>query len=251
MAASSFTCRRGRSVGRTNRSLLETLQGVIERTYDLETGIDDIAAFVIGDAGYQRTYGASDAQGNVVRMVGSGRPWMASPGARTLVRQADGGIAISIYYPDSLVECLERHDPTRRLDDANVDAFAILVEELDHFLVIAERFRAHAAMTLLELELHANVTKYLVLRMFLGKLRAPARPSEADAAWIRHHLFHAGDFAETDADLRWRYRQAARLAARYVSRLDGMPQASRLPELRRFHRLPSLAKIAHINAASR
>ena len=251
MVASSSTCRRGRSVGRTKRSLLETLQGVIERTYDLETGIEDIAAFVIGDAGYLRTYGGPDAAGQMVRRVESGSPWRTSTGARTLVRQADGALAIAIYYPDSLVECLERHDPTLRIDETNVDAFAILVEELDHFLVIAERFRARAPMTLLELELHANVTKYLVLRMFLGKLRASARPPEADAAWIRHHLFNAGDFAETDADVRWRYRQAARLAARYVGRLDGMPQANRLPELRRFHRLPSRAKIAHINAASR
>lgn len=236
-------------MGRTRRSLLETLQGLIERTYDLETGIDDIAPYLIGDAGYLRSYAGLEASGQVVRKVESGAPWNASPGARTLVRQAGGALAIAIYYPDSLVECLERHDPTRRIDEANVDAFAILVEELDHFLVIAERFRAHAPMTLLELELHANVTKYLVLSTFMGKLRGEVRLSAADAAWIRQRLFHAGDYAEADADVRWRYRQAARLAARYVARLDGMPRASRLPELRRFHRLPSQAKIAHINAA--
>jgi len=228
-------------VARTDLSLLEKLQGIIERTYDLETGVRDIGRFVIGDEGYRRLYGRLQAAGGVVNRVGS-----TALGARTLVRESDGGLAVSIYYPDHLVACLERNDPTRRLDAANVDAFNVLVEELDHFLVIAERFRCGGEMSLMDLELHANVTKYLVLKLFVGKLRRARRLRERDAAWIRFHLFDKADFAESDAEVRARYRDAARLAARYVRAVDAMPPAAALAALRRFHRMGPAAKVAHI-----
>ncbi len=226
---------------RTDVSLLEKLQGIIERTYDLETGVRDIGRFVIGDEGYRRRYGRLDAAGGIVSRVGS-----VSTGARTLVRESDGGLAVSIYYPDSMVACLERNDPTRRLDAANVDAFTVLVEELDHFLVIAERYRSGGEMSLMDLELHANVTKYLVMKLFVGKMRRARRLGARDAAWIRFHLFDKTDFAEPDPEVRARYRDATRLAARYVRAVDAMPPAGALAELRRFHRMGPAAKVAHI-----
>jgi hypothetical protein len=235
-------------------SLLESLQGVIERTYDLDTGVRDIGRFVIGDAGYRLLYAGVEREGRLfqrvepVRSAGtgvlSGEP--AGAGARTLLRAEGAGLALCIYYPDRLVSCLERHDPTLCLDDANVDALAVLVEELDHFLMIAERFRRGGVMSLLELELHANVTKYLVLKLFASKLRGSAPLTQTDVAWIRWHLFDKNRFIDPDPAVRARYQDARRLAARYVTALDSMPPAARLTELRRFHRLSSQAKHARI-----
>ena len=56
-------------MGHTEISLLELLQGVIERTYDLQTGVRDIGRYVIGDEGYRRIYGADHAAGRVRRSV--------------------------------------------------------------------------------------------------------------------------------------------------------------------------------------
>ena len=238
-------------MARTDTSLLTSLQGIIERTYDLETGISDIGRYVIGDEGYRKIYGPLAAGGGVVEKVGAAQAVSAEPGARTLVRQSDtGALALSIYYPDRLIECLESNDPTRRLDDDNVDAFVTFVEELDHFLVIADRYRSAGVMSLLDLELHANVTKYLTLRMFVGKLRRAPRLSTGDSVWIRFHLFEKGEFAQADPDVRTRYRDAARLASRYVRRLDTMAPARRPRELRRFHRMTPQEKIGHIGAMS-
>ena len=89
-------------------------------------------------------------------------------GARTLVRETDEGLRASIYYPDRLIRVLEQHPPQHGLCDANVDAFATLVEELDHFLMIVARARSGRPLTLFELELHANVSKHLVLSRFLA-----------------------------------------------------------------------------------
>jgi len=204
--------------------------------------VDDIGRFVIGDAGYRALYGDLEASGRMVREVGS------PAGARTLLRQSEGDLALCIYYPDSLVACLERHDPTRSLDATNVAPFAVLVEELDHFLTIAERYRSGGVLSLLELEIHAHVTKYLVLKLFVARLRGSARVSAADTAWIRSRLFEEAGYGEPDPAVRARYRDAARLAARYVQALDDMPPARRIPELRRFHRLSPQAKHARIAA---
>jgi len=248
-------------------SLLETLQRVIERTYDLDTGVTDIGRFVIGDQGFRALYGRWHDAGLIRETVadpptvaGSASAVMpvseataagsASGTARTLVREQDGGLALSIYYPDALVRCLEGNDPTRRLDDGNVDSFNTLVEELDHFLVIADRFRSQGVVSLMDLELHANVTKYLVLKMFVGKLRRASRLAPVDAAWVRQQIFDRGEFVAEDPNVRARYREASRLAARYVGALDGLAPAPRVAALRRFHRMPPQAKVAHINAVS-
>ena len=243
-------------MARINPSLLEQLQGVIERTYDLDTGVRDIGRFVIGDEGYRNLYSESSQAGQLIEKVGSaetggtnaraGTRTGARTGARTMVRQSgDGAMAVSVYYPDSLIDCLERNDPTRRLDDANIDAFGVLVEELDHFLVIAERFRSRGVVSLLDLELHANVTKYLAMSLFVARLRRAASLTPGDVEWIRWHLFDKGEFSDPDPDIRGRYRDAARLAARYVSALEMVPSGHRLCELRRFHRMAPQAKIAH------
>ena len=66
-------------------------------------------------------------------------------GARTLVRETREGLRACIYYPDGMIRRLELFPPQRGLGDENVDAFADLVEELDHLLLLAERSAAAAA----------------------------------------------------------------------------------------------------------
>jgi len=237
---------------RSGSSLLETLQHVIERTYDLDTGVTDIAQFVIGDEGFRALYGRWHEAGLIREKVAEPAvvAGSASGSARTLVREHDEGLALTIYYPDSLVRCLEGNDPTKCLDDGNVDSFNTLVEELDHFLVIADRFRSRGVVSLMDLELHANVTKYLTLKMFVGKLRQASRLNSEDSAWVRQQVFDRGEFVAEDPHVRERYREASRLAARYVGALDELPAGSRVTALRRFHRMPPQAKVAHINALS-
>jgi len=84
-------------VARINPSLLEQLQGVIERTYDLDTGVRDIGRFVIGDEGYRNLYSESSQAGQLIEKVGSAETGEtnartsartgARTGARTMVRQ--------------------------------------------------------------------------------------------------------------------------------------------------------------------
>jgi hypothetical protein len=205
-------------------SLLEGVQGLLERTYGMRTGVD-AARFVIGDRGLRLFFGEG------AREVRSG----AERGARTLVREAgDGGLRAAIYFPDGMIRRLEAHPPQRGLGEANVDAFAALVEEVDHLLCLVDAARRERPVSLLELELHADVSKALVLSRFL----AGSVPRPLDAArrtWLRYHLFHKGEWAGEDEGERSRYREAARWALRFLDALEHCRPSTRLQALRRFH----------------
>ena len=228
---------------RAGASLLEQLQGVIERTYRMSTGIEDVGRFILGDHGYRRVYGGVPTIEKVEKVLASGG---GDPGPRLLLRAEGEGFRAAIYYPDRLVRSLEAHPPTRGLSEANIDAFASFVEELDHLLCVASRLREQRAFTLLELELHANVTKYLVAELFLEaaqRARAARRPrpagnrlAEAQRAWLRWHLFDKIEYADPDAEIRARYRDAARYAWRFLARIAGFAPQTRLAALREFHR---------------
>ena len=220
-------------------SLLGTVQGLLTRTYALEAPLDAIERYVIGDAGLARLYDA--AAGASVRSAGDG--------ARLLLREDGGTLHACLYFPDALIRDLERRPPQRGVDDGNVDAFAVFVEEIDHLLVAAERAKAERSVSLLELELHANVSKYLVLARFLGG-RAP-RLGAARRAWLRHHLFEKPVFSDPDPEVRARYVDAGRHAARFLKTLDGVTPPRRLERLRRFHRQDLGGKVAMGNAAPR
>ena len=212
-------------------SLLEQLRGLIERTYGFESGIDDLGRFVVGNAGYRRFYAGREAYTRVDS---------AMKQARTLVREVPGALRACIYYPDELIDALERQPPQRGLFDCNVDAFSTLVEELDHLLLLVWRKRQGRPVSLFELELQANVTKHLVLAYFLAAGRPRLEPHQR--AWLRHHLFEKGTFVDEDPEIAERYRQAARSAVKFLDRLPAKPR-KRLVALRRFHDADVAGKI--------
>jgi hypothetical protein len=203
--------------------LLEQLRGLIERTYGFDSGLGDLGRYVVGNAGYRLFYAGRGA----ATRVGS-----STARARTLVRDGAGVLRACIYYPDELIETLERQPPQHGLCEDNVDAFSTLVEELDHLLLIVLRRRQARSVSLFELELQANVTKYLVLSRFLAAGRP--RLAASERAWLRHHLFEKGRFVDDDPEIIERYTQAARCGVKFLDRLPDSPR-KRLRLLRRFH----------------
>lgn len=204
------------------KSLVETIKSIIEMSYGIRPVIEDIGLFIVGDAGYRLFYGAEAA-----------RP---GAGARTLVRQSGSGVRAALYYPDSLVSHLERFNPLLGLGDVNIDAFAVLVEELDHLITVADRAVQGRPISLLELEHHAGVTKYLTVLHFLGKQTGRRRIAEGLRAWARHNLFER--YSQEMGEGEDRYRAAARLARRHVAYLETLSVEGRRAELRAFQRRP-------------
>jgi hypothetical protein len=214
-------------------SLLESIRGLLQRTYRIRSGLSDLAPFVIGDEGYSRLYVEAGGRREV--------PTAGARGARTLVRETGEGVAACIYFPDGLIRGLETHPPQHGLDERNVDAFADFVEEIDHLLVIAERSRQGRPISLFELELHADVSKYLVLARFLAGRSGRLGP--ASRIWLRRRLFEADRGLDEDPASRDRYRDAARWAVGFLRNTDSLAPVSRIAALRRFHAADATGKL--------
>lgn len=228
-------------------SLLEQVRGLIERTYDHQTGLGPLAPFIVGDQGFRRLC----ATRSIVRRVGVAADAGAGDRAQLLLsREGDGTWKAAVYFPDELIAALETHPPTRGIDLRNLADFAAFIEEIDHLLLVAARIRGGPDLSLLELELHANVTKDLVLRHFLGRTAGTPVEARASAAWVRHHLFVKPSYCDPDPAIRDRYRDAATLALRYLDRLSHLPPQERVTDLRRFSRLSHHAKIRLLSRAA-
>ena len=98
-------------------------------------------------------------------------------------------------------------------------------------------------LSLLELEMRANVTKALVLSHFLGRLSGRQTLTATERLWVRYHLFEKRLFCDEELPVRQRYEDARRFAVRFLARLDRLPTSHRVSELRRWNTLPGPIKI--------
>jgi len=223
----------------THEPLLASVAGLLRRTYRIDGEVPSPAEFVIGDRGLRKFYAELDG----VRVAGTASE---GQGARTMVRETDAGVRAAIYLPDAMVRALEADPPQMGVHERNVDAFATFVEEVDHFLCIADRAVLGRPVSLFELELHANVSKRLVVARFLAG--RTGRLSERNRVWLDWHLFYRGTWIDPDPVVRQRYADAARWALRFLSRSAPLGAGARLDALRAFHRASASGKLRLIEA---
>jgi hypothetical protein len=164
-----------------------------------------------------------------------------------------GEIAMSLYLDPELLERLDRADPMERLHDGNVADYWTALEGVSHFVYLAWNAGHDKPVSLLELEMQAEVDKY-VGSYWLMRRQFPDRfPSE-----LLRLLFERTRIdprlAAGREDL---YREASRYAEKFCRRLEqslrdarGRSQAEVLTELRRFYRLTNARKVAHIQRTS-
>ena len=160
-----------------------------------------------------------------------------------------GEVGVSLYLDPGVLERLTRHDPTVRLHDGNVADCWTALEGVSHFVYLAFNAGHDRPVSLLELEMQAEVDKY-VASYWLMRAQLPNRfPAE-----LRRILFERTRIdprlAGAREDL---YRQASRYAERFCRRIErslerarGRSEAEILSELRRFYRLTNARKLAHI-----
>lgn len=163
--------------------------------------------------------------------------------ARTFLRRADDRLYVGIYYSRWLIDQLERHDPRRGINDANIRCLIAFVEEINHALHAALQFKRGQREIGSEdfarnLELQAQVDTYLVLLLFVAFFRKTQRVSRTDRRWLRFHLFSEHQpHAYSDPNLRRRYMETTELAGHYTRYLDALNGARRVDEIRIFHAL--------------
>ena len=215
--------------------LLTRLQGLISGIYDVSI-THDVYDFLVTDRG----------------RLPSAAPTGEADEELFVSHSADASgdeVGVSLYLDPALLERLALADPMVRLHDGNVADYWTALEGVSHFLYLAWNAGHDRPVSLLELEMQAEVDKY-VSSYWLMREQFPGRfPTE-----LLNVLFER---TRIDSRLaRGReglYREATRYAQKFCRRLEqslrgahGDSGGEVLAELRRFYRLTNIRKLAHI-----
>jgi hypothetical protein len=166
-----------------------------------------------------------------------------------IVAQEHDAVGVSLYLDPALLERLRESNPLVRLNESNVADYWTALEGVSHFLYFAWNAGHDKPVTLLELELQAEVDKYVASYLLLKRQFPERFPVE-----LLHVLFERTRIDPRLARGRENlYRAATRHAEKFCRRLAGSLKQSReemengvLAELRRFLRLTDARKVAHI-----
>lgn len=160
-----------------------------------------------------------------------------------LVREQGGALEVSLRLPRAVVGDQRA---------ASFDDLCQAVEGVSHFLYLAERARRELPATQLELELQAEVDKYV---LFAHGEEGPRRYHPARAALLRARLFERVRYLDAaDTETGARYRMANDLASRFARWLEAsFARHGRFEQmraaLRRFYGAGQAEKIGLARAA--
>jgi hypothetical protein len=170
---------------------------------------------------------------------------------QVFVSHARGELRVSVYIDQQVLDRLAAHDPLMQLDEANLQDYCTALEGVSHFHYLVWSAERAREVSLLELELQAEVDKY-ASALWLNLQQSQGRyPQDLHA-----RLFHRVSYAKgLEADGRTRYHEANRQAAYFCRAIDerflkprrAQPEAW-LASLRRFFRLGHPVKMRSVAA---
>src|SRR5690554_6253862 len=123
---------------------LGDLQKLLTGVYALDIAYD-VRDFLITDAGLAH---ALDVGGR-------------STNEKLLIAEGRGGAEVSLYLERELVERLTQNNPAARLSSENLEDFWTAFEGVSHFTYYAWNAAREKSVTLLEMELQAEVDKFI------------------------------------------------------------------------------------------
>lgn len=168
---------------------------------------------------------------------------------QVVVVEEEGEAAIGVFLDAAVLERLHKANPLEALHAGNLADYWTALEGVSHFLYLAWHGGHDRGVSLLELELQAEIDKY-VSSIWLLRAQDPQRfPAE-----VHRLLFERARVDRTLAADRWdMYCEANRQAARFCRRLARTLDSAHctanpevLAELRRFYRYSREAKLSHI-----
>ncbi len=169
---------------------------------------------------------------------------------QVLVLEQAGDAAVGLYLDPALLERLRAANPLEALHGGNLADYWTALEGVSHFLCLAWHAGHDRAVSLLELELQAEIDKYVTSCWLLRRQRP-----DAQAAGLHRLLFERTRIDPALASGReGLYREANHYAARFCRRLERelaegqrCVRAETLAGLRRFYRLNRERKLKHID----
>jgi len=214
--------------------MLDKMQRRLERIYEVQTGLS-VDDFLVTD-------------GEFVRHMDEQHGLREAP-EKLLVRQAEDDLDVSLYINQDIIELLEQDNPMHDLNEENVSAYLIALEGVSHFIYLAWNASYDREVSLFELELQAEVDKYIFTMILLANQDDYNLPTGLMNQLFLQHTY-ASDLDNQEQE---RYERANYYAYQYCKALQhnciDNQRASFFNDLRRFYRLTSHHKINHIATA--
>ena len=203
-------------------ALLKELQTLLARLYDAPVD-HDVNDFLLSDRSRLDVVAGADSHTD----------------EQVLVAEDHDGVRVGVYISSEVLARLSRRDPMHELDDDNLADFCTALEGVSHFHYLVWSVDRGRKVSLLELELQAEVDKYAAALALMTRQREGRFPYT-----LHPRLFHHVAFAPTlNPESRQRYEEANRHAARYCRTLDERFLRTRhsrperwLSEMRKFFR---------------
>jgi hypothetical protein len=210
---------------------LASLQGALTEIYDLPVTPD------------VRDYLTTDRAG-----LGAVSGARASDEQLIVVEEGDF-LSMALYIDEAVLERLKRHDPFAGLTQDNLADYLTVAEGVSHFVYVAWNTGFDKPVTLLELELQAEVDKYVLCAWLLREQGAGRFPRELHRALFeRAHVDPVAAAGRVGL-----YTIASNYAARFCRRVGALLERRRngvardlMAELRRFYRWGNVRKLRHI-----
>jgi hypothetical protein len=167
-----------------------------------------------------------------------------------VAEDSDGaGLSVALYLDPSVVERLARCDPLQALHGGNIADYWTALEGVSHFAYLTWNAAHHRAVSVHELELQAEIDKYVCSVALLRAQNPEYFPAE-----LHRLLFERARVdPRLSGEQRHLYHRANHSAARFCQRLAKLlrtrgagAHAAVNSELRRFYRLTNAAKLHHI-----
>lgn len=214
--------------------MLAELQQQLNDTYQIGSG-HDVRDFLITDPRLARAIG--------------GDALLTNTSETLLMCEGDDGLSLSLFLEREMLGRLETANPLSELRASQLDDLWKVMEGVSHFNCVVWKASQDRAVSLLELELQAEVDK------FVGTMQLALQQRDTEMLHRVHGwLFDDVSFNEQlDDEQLDRYRAANEYAAKFCrslrrSLLGSNEQA--LSELRRFYRMQLADKISHIHSRS-
>ncbi|OGP14526.1 MAG: hypothetical protein A3I75_00780 [Deltaproteobacteria bacterium RIFCSPLOWO2_02_FULL_50_16] len=183
--------------------IVNQIQQQIEDFYRIRSGIH-IEDFMLTIEALKKIYPSLDNKEPV-------------PKELTLISFENNTHYIGLFVDPLVLRCLEEKNPMRQLDKSNFENFLTVVEGVSHFVYLYQRALIRRPATELELEIQAEVDKYLLCLLYLNQKNRPLK------TWgLLKKLFHSYHLKpQLTPEQMQRYQLAHRLGYRFCRHLAG------------------------------
>lgn len=212
--------------------MLSALQKHLSDIYQVEPGYD-VNDFLVTDPTLAKILGGNSLIPNTDESV--------------LLAQDDDGMALSVYLDSRMLGRLDRDNPMQTLKTSGLNDLWTVLEGVSHFNYLVWSAGRDRTVTLLELEMQAEVDKF-ISTWLMAQNQDGCELATRLHGWLFDRVRFKPELSEDEHE---RYKTANNYAARFchglVKRLLD-DRSKTLYELRRFYRLTQTDKISHIHS---